>query len=296
MKWYELHTGLYPCPAINTGRKRTFENVLRCDFAINHNWIVKHNGEFIDGNSNDLGTIIELRTEDLTKVEKLFLKSTLQCWQPSCFMLNKAAKQQPETINPIICLDFDNLQDFDIDEIKQAIFDLPFVCFVSLSCSGTGIYALLLIEEPERLKQYAEHCFKVFQSYSIPIDIGKGQNPTQLRYVSYDANMLWKEHPQPLRITRHLNTPKVYTTKHTAQRFEGNAGLVEWAIKQVSSAQEGNRFDTVRKVAFTLGGYGNGLDEIEQVIKNASQYTGVEDKYLNTAKNAFIAGKLKPIQ
>jgi len=103
----------------------------------------------------------------------------------------------------IMQLDFDHssIRDYDIKELKQAVFSLPFVGFCGLSCSGTGFYALILIEEPEKLSEYAEHCFEIFKTeYGINVDTTKGRLLQDLRYISYDANMLLRGNPDPLRI------------------------------------------------------------------------------------------------
>jgi hypothetical protein len=293
VKWMDFHTGLYNNPGENTGRKRTFRDVLMSDFAMDHETCncykkLKNDTWF----ANDLETIISLRTCKITDEEKLMLKSTLQCWQPSCFMINKSKGLKPYVFNPIMQLDFDHLEEWDIESLKQSIFDLPFVCLVSLSCSGTGIYALLLIAEPERLKDYAQYCFRMFEYYGIPIDKGKGQTHTQLRFVSYDANMLIRDDPETLKIKR-FNTPKIIS-KPTVQ-YTASSSRVNWAVKSIQDAQIGSRWPTVQKVAYTMGGLNTGLGEIIKTIKESPQYTGVESKYLQCANDCFKDGQLKPI-
>lgn len=292
MKWYEYTTSLFPYVAVNTGERRTIEDVIKHAYKHTHYVKIHHEGVDASDMYNDEQTLYDLRNEVITKTEKLSLKNTLQCWQPSCYMPDKSKGSKPEIINPILCLDFDNLDGFDIDEVKQAIFQQPCVCFVSLSCSGKGLYALLLIEDPEKLKEYAEHCFKVFQRCGIPIDTGKGQNPNHLRFVSHDENPLWREDPIPLKLKPATPRPVV---KSQPTQFNNSAGLLKWAIDKVCFAQPGERFETVRKVAFTMGGHGYGLDEIQQVINTAGQFQGVEHKYLKHAEEAFNAGRLKPV-
>ncbi len=228
---------------------------------------------------------------------KIELKQTLQCFTPSALLESK--KRDAIKIihrNPILQLDFDNPG--DIEEIKAAIYDLPFVCYCGKSISGYGLFALIQIDERERLEAYAEHCFRVFESYGIAIDTSKGRNYTDLRFVSYDADMLYRDDPIPLRIKR-FNAPKIISKPSVAhgstKKFSSNSGLINWAIQQIQNAQIGQRFEIVRKVSFAMGGRGLGLDEIKQAINYSSQFAGVESKYLRHADEGYMAGKLKTI-
>ncbi len=301
MSWLDSHTSLYKCQADNTGTTTTIRDVLFTSFAIPHEWYFKHSGEWISGESNDLETIIDLKTAEMAQEEKVMLKATLQCWTPAACLKTKK-KGQIEVLGrtSIMQLDFDaaTCEQYDLDELMRATFDLPFVCFVSRSCSGKGFYALVLIAEPERLSDYAEHCFNVLDKYGIPADTSKGRNPQDLRYVSYDANMMIKDDPAALKIKQfkpkqapkkpiHINSQPI--------SFNGNRVLLQ-AVQAIQSAPVGNRFPTVQKWSFTLGGYGDNtlLSTIKQSIREAPQYSGVEDKYLECAELCFKDGQSKP--
>ena len=193
--------------------------------------------------------------------------------------------------NPILQLDFDNLDGYDIRELQTEIFSLPFVAFIGKSFSGRGLFALILIQEPEKLKEYAEHCFNVFKSYGLPVDTSKGRNYSDLRFVSYDSNMLFRKDPNPLYIKR-FNTPAV-PLKHQHSKnkpFKSKNGLLSWAIREIAHAQIGQRFETVRRVAYGLGCQGYGLDEINEAIIINGQYSDKRLKTLDDAKKAFEAG------
>lgn len=100
-----------------------------------------------------------------------------------------------------IDIDAKDCAGYDIEELKQAVFALPFIAFVSLSCSGDGFYAIAAIAEPDRQREYAEHIFNVQEQYGLSCDRSKGRNYNDLRYCSYDANMLDRNDVEPLRIT-----------------------------------------------------------------------------------------------
>jgi hypothetical protein len=224
--------------------------------------------------------------------DKKKLKSEL-----ACFALNEL-KYRKEIVSRsgLVQFDFDfeAIKDYDLDELMQALFDLPFIAYCGRSCSGDGFYALAMIAEPDKQAQYVEHCFEIFQKYNIPPDTSKGRNANDLRYVSYDTKMLIRDHPIPLRIKR-FNAPKIKPVHNRSFQLNNKNGLVKWAVEQISMAQPGQRFETVRKTSYTMGGHGSGLEEMKNAIMNCSQYAGVEQKYLAHVVDGHMAGSLKPI-
>ena len=309
MKWYEQQVSFYKCPADNTGRLVSIRDILMTEFAMDHEWFYRNHAwykdntkkKWITGVFNDLQTIIDLRTQEMTRDEKDLLKQTLQCWTPAAALKSKK-KGQIEEIHRtgIMQLDFDAaaLEGYDIDEVKRAVFDLSFVGFAGLSCSGTGFYALVLIEEPDKLELYAEHCFEVLKYYNIPADTTKGRNVNDLRFVSYDSKMLIREDPKPLKIKsfKRKATP-VVKIQQSNFKATSNNGLINHCLKLIASAQVGERWGTVQKAAYTLGGLQDDtlLQLIHDTIKFSSQYNGLEDKYCECATVCFNDGKAKPL-
>lgn len=141
------------------------------------------------------------------------------------FALNELAPDRKTVLlglTGLIQLDFDYVQG-DIEELKKAVFLLPFVAYCSLSCSGYGFYAIAAISEPEKQREYAEQVHTVFSGYGIMLDKGKGKSPNELRYVSYDENPLIKDNVEPLRIKRFctsVSSPKKVITADTEADFE----------------------------------------------------------------------------
>lgn len=294
ISWLHLKTSLFCCAADNYGKQRTFHQILFSDFACIHPWYFKDNktGQWESGTSIDLETIIDIRKGAATKEEIPLLKQTIQCYTPSAlFECKKKGQEKLISCLPILQLDFDKLD--NIEETKKSIFNLSCVCYVGKSVSGHGLFALILIEEPDKLKEYAEHCFIIFNYYGLRPDTSKGRNYTDLRFVSYDANSLYRHDPEPLKI-KHFHT----LPKKPHKPFAGkstDSKIISWAINQVQEAQPGNRFETVRRVAYCLGGHGVGLDEIKEAINNSTQYSGVESKYITHADEGFKAGQEKPL-
>ncbi|SRR6266498_2054588 len=307
MNWQKKQVSLYKCAADNYGAAATFEEILFTKFAMNHAWYYCEdfeNKKWISGTGNDLHEIVKLRTTEMTKGEKVISKYKVQCYTPAGLLKTKKRDcvQEIERTG-IMQLDFDygSIKDYDIEELKLAVFDLPFIAFCGLSCSGNGFYALASIAEPEKLTEYAQHCFEILSKYGIPPDTTKGRNVNDLRFVSYDCNMLIRDNPQPLRIKRFCKpkaTNRTSIKKINSSNYTKGDVLLNNGIRQLLSAQCGQRWETVQKVAYTLGGIGNNnyLEEINKAIKNNPSFDGEHAKYYECAEVCFDAGKQNPLK
>lgn len=284
MKWHQTQVSLYFSHGDRTGEAVAIGEILRSRFADN------------------MSDIVALRKLDPDsenyKTEKRNIKERLQCFSPSALLTDR---KDVISYSGLLQIDFDpaDVQGYDIDELKAAVFNLPFICFVSLSCSGNGFYALALIAEPEKQKEYALHIFDVLQEYGISCDRSKGRNYNDLRYVSYDANMQFKEEVEPLRI-KHFKADKATTIRkqcnYTNKPFNTNhAPLIASQANRILSAQVGQRWLTVQQAAYTLGGKGEGLEQIEQAIYANQAFNGQEKKYIKCARKCFEDGRLKPL-
>lgn len=289
MNWLDKQVSLYNTHLDNTGRSATFREIFLSDFF------------------EDLETIFELRKLDRSakhyKLNKLDLKSLLQCYTPAALL---ASKQKGNLIEihrtGIMQLDFDHndIHEYDIEELKQCVFNLPFIGFCGLSCSGDGFYALALIAESERLSEYAEHCFTVLERFGIRADQSKGKKVENLRYLSYDSNMLIRDDPQPLHIKRFQNKPapkKTTVSNYPVQSYSGNEGLIKASLNKIKNAVTGQRWLTVQQAAFTLGGLGDQslIHAIKSEIESNPEFNGQEAKYCKCAEDCFKAGSEMPL-
>lgn len=286
--WLDTEVSLYTTYADNVGRSATFRDILFTEF-----W-------------RDLDSLVDIRSLDKEdpdyKKKKTDLKARLQCFTPAALLACKAKGNVIElSRSGIMQLDFDyeQIKDFDIEELKKYIFELPFVGFCGKSPSGDGFYALISISEPHRLAEYAEHCFNILSAHGIEADRSKGKKPENLRYVSYDKNMLIREFPEQLRIRRFKAKLQPQKTHHQSgqKTFVSNSGLVSSQLAKVQQAQVGQRWATIQQVAYTLGGIGQPdlLDQIIQQIEMCSAFEGEVAKYTKCAADCFKGGSLKPI-
>ena len=284
--WLDKQVSFYKNHFDNIGRPATYRQILFSFFG------------------DCFPIIYQLRQLENDKIKKSELKSKLPGFAPAALLQQRTAGNVIEIERTgIMQLDFDyvDIQDYDIDELKQAVFHLPFIGFCGLSCSGKGFFALAMIVEPERLNEYAEHIFNVLIEYGIKPDTSKGRNVNDLRYLSYDSNMLFREDPEPLRISHFKvkEAPKPITrTNYTPRTIGGNDKRITNGIDDIMSVQEGSRWQTVQRVAFLFGGLNdyNLLEIIKQTIESNSSFEGEEKKYLKCADKCFNAGSLKPLE
>lgn len=236
------------------------------------------------------------------------LKRKLRMFSPSALLASRAKG------NPIITsrtnlmqLDFDekDIKQYDLDELKRALMSLSFIGYCGLSCSGKGVFALALISEPEKLKEYFYHCQMMFLDRGITLDRTKGGNPTDSRFVSFDPAPLFRpslefpEEPQPLLIPveKLIAEPRPGDLKRAKCRSVNSNALVSKCMNDIFNAMEGNRFNTVRIAAYTIGGLGNEsyLQEIFKAIESSPQFSGAEEEFKRYATGCFRNGMKKPL-
>jgi len=304
MNWLEKQVSLYPYQAQNFGRPATLREVLLSSWGVRHHWehYDKKTEREFSGNSIDVLTYPMLKRPGLSKYQKGLIKATLQAFTPAALLASKQKGYVQEiSRSGLMQLDFDEaaLVNYDIEEAKAAVFSLPFIAFCALSCTGTGFYALAVIAEPDRLTEYAEHCFVIFQKFGLRPDVSKGKNPQDLRYISYDPNMLIRDNPEPLKISKFYQKPvKQKTTPSSHPIIPGDyKGLVIVSLRKIAAAKVGDRWHTVQNVAWTLGGTGDEslLDLIHTEIDANNEFAGEEDKYKECADVCFTRGLDKPL-
>ena len=99
--------------------------------------------------------------------------------------------------NNIMCIDVDEednkvlFSKYDIEYIKQQIFNLPYVYCVCLSCRGKGFYFIVPIPDAKNIDIYYTSMYYKLKKYGINID-KHCKDVTRIRFCSYDENILIK--------------------------------------------------------------------------------------------------------
>lgn len=292
MKWYNQQVNLYNSHnETGAGRIRTLRDVLMCDAL------------------NNIGEIIQLRGLDRQAPDydqqKRAIKTKLQCHTTGAQVWTRDGKiPEAERITHktgLTQIDIDHVeaQGFDVEELKQFIFSFPFTCFVARSCSGDGIFAIMAVSEPDKLCDYMAHLHATLAANGIQVD-SKGKNYTDLRYCTYDGNMLIKEDVEPLRIKHTAKTnPTANRLRATQPRpdYSNPSKLIQTQIQLIAQAKAGQRWETVQRVAYTLGGLQDDtlLDSICTAIDSNPAFNSTGNKYHHCARACFEAGRNKPL-
>lgn len=102
----------------------------------------------------------------------------------------------------IVCIDFDSelsTTPAQWETFRDNLINVRYVFYSALSVSASGVMALLQIPDPERQKEYFEQMkadfaglLQDFDVQGAKLDTGKGGNPAQLRYLTYDPEAKYK--------------------------------------------------------------------------------------------------------
>ena len=310
MSWLDTPVSLFSCMADNIGETKTLREILLNQVDVEHQYFYQSpqsvnptKPTWISGKAVDQDTISQLRDPAITPDQRKHLKSMLQCYTPSAQLTSKKKGEvQVVSRSPILQLDFDfkDIHQYDLEELKDTVFSLPFTACCSLSCSGTGFFALILIGEPDKLEQYAEHCFTVFENQGIKPDTSKGRNVNDLRLVSCDDRLLTREHPVPLIVEGLKAQPARQTqqpSKRTSTTKTSVSRMVSNGMDQLQKAEKGTRTTTVQRVCYFLGGLGQPtlLKQIETIISSTSIYEDDQDAFIRCAKQCFEDGGHKQL-
>lgn len=107
------------------------------------------------------------------------------------FPFQKTEDKDILTYSNILAIDVDKKDnpEIDIEQMRQKLFELPYVFAVFKSISGEGIYALLLLEDGKYTKEYYKYIDKLwYQQYNIVID-HQCTNIGRKRFISYEENI-----------------------------------------------------------------------------------------------------------
>jgi len=272
MNWLQERTSIFQNCRDIKGRPGTHEEVLFWGFEKN------------------LPGIIALRKLEMNspdyKEKKDQIKSTLMGYTPAALL---ATREKNNIIiverSGLMQLDFDHadIKQYDLEELKHAVFELPFIAFCGLSCTGTGFYALAAIGEPDRLKEYASHCFSIFKNYGIRLDVSKGGNVADLRYLSYDCNMLIREDPETLHIPK-AKPPQPQKKKYSSNGFNPYEHAMRTAETKYGPFREGNRHNFILSLCRSLYRLNVSQPDAEQWINsNLISLTNIKSNCITAA-------------
>ncbi|GAB3931862.1 BT4734/BF3469 family protein [Larkinella terrae] len=147
----------------------------------------------------------------------------------------------------------------DMAELKIHLARLPYVLLCAYSVRGGLWFVVRLPEDqtPEKLAAHFRYLQRVFRErFGIVLDATKGGNPTDLRFVSYDADPYTNENAT---VMKGIYTPVSKTTFRTfpdrSMKPIDQNELLARLVRNPQNATEGQRHETLLKAAILAGGY-----------------------------------------
>jgi len=244
-------------------------------------------------------SLVEVIRATNDKLERAELKKRLPAITPSG-IFSKRGKDGLISHSGFIQFDIDftgNSHIGNFKELKSQICNIINVAYCGLSVSGNGFWGLIPIAFPQKHEAHFLAIARAFNSVGITID-PSCKDVCRLRFASYDPNSYFNPEAKtftglyepPLPIKRNYNNG-YYVSKP-----------IEVAIKIINDASDGEKWLSLTKASYLLGGYiaGGEISESEAIQSLQAAITAKpEVKDLNAAfrtiENGIRNGKSKPI-
>ena len=161
---------------------------------------------------------------------------------------------------PMLMGDCDKKDNPDVDmaELKKHIARLPYVLLCAYSVRR-GLWFVVRLPDgqtPETLAAHYRYLQKLFsEKFGIKLDSTKGGNPTDLRFVSFDAEPFINEYPTVMTGTYTPAPPKRVAVHYGKSKNVDEGTLLKRLVGFVEKAGEGQRHECLLKAAKLAGGY-----------------------------------------
>ena len=144
----------------------------------------------------------------------------------------------------LIAFDIDNLGD-DLEGVRSAVQSIPNVAYLGLSASGTGLWGLIPITQPDQHTAHFRAMELAFLAMGITID-PSCKDVSRLRFYSYDEQAYFNHDAVPFDQT-YTDPPKPVPVVPTSGDPTG------WAVRAVLNAPDGQKHHVLNRTAFLLG-------------------------------------------
>ncbi|WP_093834138.1 hypothetical protein [Spirosoma endophyticum] len=143
-------------------------------------------------------------------------------------------------------------------ELKNHIASLPYVLLCAYSVRR-GLWFVVRLPDnqtPETLAAHFRYLQKLFiQNFWIALDTTKGGNPTDLRFVSYDAEPRINENATAMIGTYTPPVPTYQPVNYSPSLGKNDKQLLTSLVRSTQNAPDGQRHQTLRNNAIAAGGY-----------------------------------------
>lgn len=132
------------------------------------------------------------------KSNKRDLKRKLPGITPGCLLQIGQQRLEKNIVSRTgwMQIDIDHSDNPSINDsamLRQAVANIVYVAYSGLSVSGKGVWALIKVQNPEKLDQHFTQLQYDFASRGIVIDPSKGSNPHDFRFYSFDPEAIIKK-------------------------------------------------------------------------------------------------------
>ncbi|NID11547.1 BT4734/BF3469 family protein [Fibrivirga algicola] len=205
---------------------------------------------------------------------------------------------------PLLMGDIDKKDNPGVDmaELKTHLARLPYVLLCGYSVRG-GLWFVVRLPDgqtPDTLAAHFRHLQQLFSKiFGIQLDKSKKGNPTDLRFVSYDAAPYMNEAATVMNGTYTPKKMKPRPVDYSQFNGQGEEQLLVRLVRFTEAATEGNRHETLLKASIVAGGYVAAQRIREQTAVEALEIVANEwpnpAKSQKTIRDGIRYGLLKPL-
>ena len=271
-----------------------------------------------------LKQIIELGNKYIKQIDMLRLleyhskeqkayKEYFPCWfTGGIFPINQTEDKDILEYSNILAIDIDKCDntDIEINDLKQKIFELPYVFMISKSISGEGIYVLVLLEDGRYTTEYYEYLAKLWnQKFNVNIDV-QCTNIGRKRFISYDNEIMIKDDQtnikewklKPIHVEPKINKTKMMDYKPMNTSYD-SIGLTKRAIwyllNNCNYSIDDINTDKAYNVWYHIGCDFRHFDDGEQMFiqfsNNTSKYKDSTNKILSKWNKTKIENNIDDV-
>lgn len=209
--------------------------------------------------------------------------------------------------NPILIIDIDKQDNplINMDNLKKKIITVDSVYCVCKSIRGEGLFVVMVIENPDKLKEHFDAVYDDFLSIGIVID-NKCKDLTRARFISYDDTMLIKDDEDEIIPYSKVIEESIYIKeidKRKEEKFRSNpvnknrlTVILDLLFDECRFSGTGDYNEWISEglrlysLSYTLGydyclnkfiSYSEntpGFDSVEKVSKKFKSFSGTADK------------------
>ena len=173
---------------------------------------------------NSITQLRNIKDHELQKSEKkkfpVFTASAVCGFDPVTGLSSRRREFALKT-NPILIIDIDKQDNpkIDMDLLKRELIKVDSVYCVSKSIRGEGLFVVMLVEHPDKLKEHYESICFDFANIGVKVDI-VCKDLTRARFISYDPDILIKSDEEDILPYNKLQEPSDYINDLLKQREE----------------------------------------------------------------------------